>query len=269
MEVHDLSRAFGSFVAVDKISLRVAKGEIFGFLGPNGAGKSTTIRMLCGLLMPTGGGGTVGGYDIRTEPEAVKKIIGYMSQKFSLYDDLTVEENIDFFGGVYGVPKEKKGRAQGLGPGDGRDRGQERGPDGDARHGFQATPRPRLRRPSRASRPLPGRADVRRRPPVAAQFLGPHTGDGRFGHHYLRHHPLHGRSRLLRQAGPDLQGQHRRGRGAHGAAAGVHEAGDPGNRDGRGRSRPSRYCSRTASRAPSSAAPSMRRWKMQPYPPNA
>ena len=109
VEVHDLSRAFGSFVAVDKISLRVAKGEIFGFLGPNGAGKSTTIRMLCGLLMPTGGGGTVGGHDIGAEPEAVKKIIGYMSQKFSLYDDLTVEENIDFFGGVYRVPKEKKG----------------------------------------------------------------------------------------------------------------------------------------------------------------
>jgi ABC-2 type transport system ATP-binding protein len=109
VEVRDLSRAFGSFIAVDKITLEVAKGEIFGFLGPNGAGKSTTIRMLCGLLMPTGGGGTVGGYDIGAEPEAVKRIIGYMSQKFSLYDDLTVEENIDFFGGVYRVPKEKKG----------------------------------------------------------------------------------------------------------------------------------------------------------------
>ena len=108
VDVHELSRTFGSFTAVDKISLQVAKGEIFGFLGPNGAGKSTTIRMLCGLLMPTGGGGTVGGYDIRTEPEAVKNIIGYMSQKFSLYDDLTVEENINFFGGVYRVPKEKK-----------------------------------------------------------------------------------------------------------------------------------------------------------------
>src|SRR5208283_3721465 len=108
VDVHGLSRTFGSFIAVDKISLQVARGEVFGFLGPNGAGKSTTIRMLCGLLMPTGGGGMVGGYDIRTEPEAVKKIIGYMSQKFSLYDDLTVEENINFFGGVYKVPKEKK-----------------------------------------------------------------------------------------------------------------------------------------------------------------
>jgi ABC-2 type transport system ATP-binding protein len=108
VEVHDLSRTFGSFTAVDKISLRVAKGEIFGLLGPNGAGKSTTIRMLCGLLMPTGGGGTVGGYDIRAEPEGVKNIIGYMSQRFSLYDDLTVEENINFFGGVYRVPRDKK-----------------------------------------------------------------------------------------------------------------------------------------------------------------
>ncbi|MGD0232485.1 MAG: ABC transporter ATP-binding protein [Syntrophorhabdales bacterium] len=108
VDVHGLTRAFGSFTAVDHIDLQVKKGEIFGFLGPNGAGKSTTIRMLCGLLMPTGGSGTVGGYDISTVPESIKKIIGYMSQKFSLYDDLTVEENIDFFGGVYQVPKEKK-----------------------------------------------------------------------------------------------------------------------------------------------------------------
>ncbi len=110
VEVHDLRRTFGTFVAVDNISLKVSKGEIFGFLGPNGAGKSTTIRMLCGLLTPSGGSGTVGGYDIGTGSEAIKKIIGYMSQRFSLYDDLTVEENIDFFGGVYRVPKERKAR---------------------------------------------------------------------------------------------------------------------------------------------------------------
>jgi ABC-2 type transport system ATP-binding protein len=108
VEVHDLRRAFGSFVAVDDISLRIEKGEIFGFLGPNGAGKSTTIKMLCGLLMPSGGRGTVGGYDIRKSSESIKKIIGYMSQRFSLYEDLTVEENINFFSGVYRVPKEKK-----------------------------------------------------------------------------------------------------------------------------------------------------------------
>ena len=108
VEVKDLRRMFGAFAAVDGISLTVRKGEIFGFLGPNGAGKSTTIRMLCGLLMPTGGSGTVGGFDIIREPEAIKKIIGYMSQKFSLYDVLTVEENINFFGGIYNVPEGKK-----------------------------------------------------------------------------------------------------------------------------------------------------------------
>jgi len=108
VKVTNLRRVFGDFVAVDDIDLTVSRGEIFGFLGPNGAGKSTTIRMLCGLLMPSGGAGTVGGFDINKESESIKQIIGYMSQKFSLYDDLTVEENIDFFGGIYNVPKEKK-----------------------------------------------------------------------------------------------------------------------------------------------------------------
>jgi ABC-2 type transport system ATP-binding protein len=108
VHVTDLRRTFGDFIAVDNISLSVQRGEIFGFLGPNGAGKSTTIRMLCGLLMPTGGIGTVEGYDINKESELIKKVIGYMSQRFSLYDSLTVEENINFFGGVYNVPKEKK-----------------------------------------------------------------------------------------------------------------------------------------------------------------
>jgi ABC-2 type transport system ATP-binding protein len=106
--VNNLHRTFGAFTAVDGISLTVRKGEIFGFLGPNGAGKSTTIRMLCGLLMPTGGSGTVGGYDVIRKPEAIKKIIGYMSQKFSLYDNLTVEENINFFGGIYNVSNKEK-----------------------------------------------------------------------------------------------------------------------------------------------------------------
>ncbi len=98
-----LTRRFKQFVAVDAISLQVRQGEIFGFLGPNGAGKSTTIRMLCGLLTPSDGTGTVAGYDIRQQPEAIKQHIGYMSQKFSLYEDLTVQENINFYGGVYGL----------------------------------------------------------------------------------------------------------------------------------------------------------------------
>jgi ABC-2 type transport system ATP-binding protein len=108
VEIYDLVKTFGSFVAVDHVSLQVEKGEIFGFLGPNGAGKSTTIRMLCGLLTPTSGRASVNGLDVATQPEAIRRSIGYMSQKFSLYDDLTVEENIDFFTGIYGVPRARR-----------------------------------------------------------------------------------------------------------------------------------------------------------------
>jgi ABC-2 type transport system ATP-binding protein len=104
----DLSKSFGDFVAVNRVSLDVKKGEIFGFLGPNGAGKSTTIRMLCGILPPSGGSGTVAGFDISREAEEIKKNIGYMSQRFSLYEDLTVEENIDFYSGIYRIPAERK-----------------------------------------------------------------------------------------------------------------------------------------------------------------
>ena len=108
VHVESLRKQFGKFVAVDNIDLTVEKGTIFGFLGPNGAGKSTTIKMLCGLLLPTAGKGYVGGFDILKESEEIKKNIGYMSQKFSLYDDLTVEENINFYSGIYNVPSEKK-----------------------------------------------------------------------------------------------------------------------------------------------------------------
>jgi ABC-2 type transport system ATP-binding protein len=106
--VKELERRFGTFIAVNRVSFEVSRGEIFGFLGPNGAGKSTTIRMLCGILAPSGGTGTVAGFDVRTEPEKIKAHIGYMSQKFSLYEDLTVEENIDFYSGIYRIPPEKK-----------------------------------------------------------------------------------------------------------------------------------------------------------------
>ncbi len=108
VSVRGLTRTFGDFVAVDHIDLDVGKGEIFGFLGPNGAGKSTTIKMLCGLLLPTAGTGTVGGFDVITQSEQIKQNIGYMSQKFSLYDDLTVEENINFFSGIYTVAAARK-----------------------------------------------------------------------------------------------------------------------------------------------------------------
>ena len=103
IEVVSLSKRFGKFIAVDAVSFDVRRGEIFGFLGPNGAGKSTTIRMLCGLLRSTSGTAVVGGFDINRAPEGVRQQIGYMSQKFSLYKDLTVTENLTFFGGMYGL----------------------------------------------------------------------------------------------------------------------------------------------------------------------
>jgi ABC-2 type transport system ATP-binding protein len=105
--IEDLVKRFGDFVAVDHISLETRRGEIFGFLGPNGAGKSTTIRMLCGLLRPTSGRAIVAGYDVARQPESVRQNIGYMSQKFSLYNDLKVIENLRLFAGLYSVPAEK------------------------------------------------------------------------------------------------------------------------------------------------------------------
>ena len=102
--IENLFKRFGDFVAVDRINLKIRKGEVFGFLGPNGAGKSTTIRMLCGLLKPTSGRAQVAGYDVGREPESVRQNIGYMSQKFSLYNDLKVIENIHLFAGLYSVP---------------------------------------------------------------------------------------------------------------------------------------------------------------------
>ncbi len=110
VQVTNLRRQFGNFVAVNDVSFAVEKGEIFGFLGPNGAGKSTTIRMLCGLLLPSGGRGTVAGYDLLKESEKIKTRIGYMSQKFSLYQTLTVEENLDFYAGIYLMSRESHTR---------------------------------------------------------------------------------------------------------------------------------------------------------------
>ena len=103
IQVKDLTKRFGSFTAVDAISFEVSRGEIFGFLGANGAGKTTAMRMLCGLSYPSGGSGTVAGFDIVREGEQIKRHIGYMSQRFSLYEDLTVFENMQLFGGIYGM----------------------------------------------------------------------------------------------------------------------------------------------------------------------
>ena len=103
----NLTKKFGDFIAADSLSFKVKKGEIFGFLGANGAGKTTAMRMLCGLSKPTSGSATIAGFDVYRQTEQIKKNIGYMSQKFSLYEDLTVQENIHFFGGIYGLPAKR------------------------------------------------------------------------------------------------------------------------------------------------------------------
>jgi len=108
IKTDNLTKNFGSFTAVDHINLSVCPGQVCGFLGPNGAGKSTTIRMLCGILSPSSGSGTVLGYDISTQTEQIKSQIGYMSQKFSLYEDLSALENLEFYAGLYGIPREKR-----------------------------------------------------------------------------------------------------------------------------------------------------------------
>jgi len=112
IEVRNLCKSFGNFTAVDHVSFTVERGEVFGFLGANGAGKSTTIRMLTGILLPSSGAGTVAGFDIIREQEKIRRNIGYMSQRFSLYEDLTVEENLAFYGGVYGMPKKAANAAR-------------------------------------------------------------------------------------------------------------------------------------------------------------
>ena len=103
VDIHHLTRRFGPIVAVRDLNLTIAKGEVFGLLGPNGSGKTTTIRMLCGLLAPSEGGATVAGVDVVKSPDLIKERIGYMSQRFGLYEDLTVAENMDFFAGIYGL----------------------------------------------------------------------------------------------------------------------------------------------------------------------
>ena len=154
--VKNLSRHFGDFIAVDNISFEVNRGEIFGFLGPNGAGKSTTIRMLNGLLLPTSGEGRVGGFDIIRENAQIKNHIGYMSQRFSLYEDLTGEENLTFFGGVYGLDPDAPGGSHHRGADPGGTGGPPPRFDPHPAPGAEAAAGPGLGHPPRALHPVSG-----------------------------------------------------------------------------------------------------------------
>ena len=172
VEIRDLTKRFGAFTAVDRVSLSVGEGEIFGFLGANGAGKSTTIRMMCGLLAPTSGTALVLGVDVAKDPEGVKRRIGYMSQRFSLYDDLTVAQNLRFFGGVYGLRGKEAREREAWARAHGRPRGQGGPPHRRAARRLEAAARPRLRRPAPPARRVPRRADERRRPALAPRGSG-------------------------------------------------------------------------------------------------
>jgi ABC-2 type transport system ATP-binding protein len=161
LEVHGLTKKFGDFTAVDHVSFMVEPGEVLGYLGPNGSGKTTTIRMLCGLLTPTEGNASILGIDVFKKPEEIKPLIGYMSQKFSLYDDLTVLENLQFYAGVYEIPEaEEKKRIDEILHLAGLEKRTE------------AAPRPRLCDPPSPQAGLPRRAYQRRRPGRAPRLLG-------------------------------------------------------------------------------------------------
>ena len=171
IDVRSLTRRFGQFTAVDGVSFAVEKGEIFGFLGSNGAGKSTTIRMLCGLLRPTSGTALVGGVDVSRDPEGVKRRIGYMSQRFSLYELLTVDQNIAFFGGIYGLDRDTLARAACLRARNGRPCRTRVYARARPRRRLAPAARPRVRDPARTADPLSRRAHRRCGPSVTSSVL--------------------------------------------------------------------------------------------------
>ena len=206
-----LTKRFGDFVAVNEVSFEAPRGEIMGFLGPNGAGKSTIIRVLCGLLRPSGGRAEVAGVDVARYPERVREHIGYMSQKFSLYGDLSVVENLRFFGGVYGVKGERLAKRLAFAIDMAGLKGREGALVADLSGGWKQRLALGLRGLARARHPVPRRADLGRRPHVAPPLLGPDPharGRGRVRGH---HHPLHGRGRILQS---DRAHQRRQARGA-------------------------------------------------------
>ena len=154
--VNNLTRKFGNFTAVDSISFSIPRGEIFGLLGPNGAGKTTTMRMLCGILQPTSGTATILGYDVTTQPEEVKQRIGYMSQKFALYDDLTVAENLNFYASLVLCTTGEAQRPRRGTCRHGRAAGTRKTARCQSLRRVEAAPRPGLRHRPRAAHALPG-----------------------------------------------------------------------------------------------------------------
>ena len=207
-----LGKSFGGFEAVKGVDLEVGYGEVYGLLGANGAGKTTTIKMLCGLIEPSAGDVSLAGERGRLRSEGVRQQVGYMSQKFSLYDDLSVDENLDFFAGVYGVPRDRSAGAEALGP---RLRGPRR--PGQSAHEqpagrMEAARGLRGGDHARAARALPRRADLRGRSHRAARLLGAHQPARRRGHRHPGDHALPRGSRAVQPAGIHGRGR-ARGRG--------------------------------------------------------
>ncbi len=257
--VENLTKRFGTFVAVDSISFQAHRGEIFGFLGPNGAGKSTTIRILCGLLRPTSGRASVAGIDVAAHPEAVRQQIGYMSQKFSLYNDLKVAENLRFFAGLYSVPAQDipERMAWAL-----RMAGLEgTGANPHARPGrrLETAAGAGVRGAASPAHRFSRRADVGRRSRLAPAVLGIDPAHGQRRHHGIRHHALHGRGGILQPLGADRSRAHCGHGHAHGTENKPHE-----------RPAPARGM-RTARAGPRSAAPRSGRarcsglWEQPPW----
>lgn len=211
IEVRDLVKKFGDFTAVNDISFHVFKGEIFGFLGANGAGKTTAMRILCGLSHPTSGEGSVAGFSIVNEQEKIKKHIGYMSQKFSLYPDLKVWENIELFGGIYGlsdkqIAEKTESMLKALDMEKAKNMYVSDIPLGwKQKLAFSIAG-------ARSGDRVPGRADRRCGPGHATQLLGTDLQGGIHGCHGFRHHALYGRGRVLRQSVSD-GGRKNRGTG--------------------------------------------------------
>ena len=195
IEVEGLTKSFGKKKVVDNLSMRVERGMIYGFLGPNGSGKTTTIRMLCGLLTPDAGHGTCLGYDILTQQHEIKRRVGYMTQKFSLYGDLTIRENLEFVARIYGLrdPREAARAAlERLGPAGPRRSARQR-----AFGRLEAAARARRLHPARSRAAAARRAHRRRRSQGAARLLGRNPPARRKRPHRAGLHPLHGRGRTL------------------------------------------------------------------------